>query len=1345
MKKIIFLFAIFFAGFQWIEAQTYCAGGPSSTFDSEIASVQLNGQTSNINYLQICPGTTGVNNQRLNHSADLVIGNNYTANIAFGTCGGNYNNLGTAYIDFNGNGIFEPSEAIGTTPATMAPFNSNYTFTVPPTAIPGVTAMRVIQWETGSQTLPLDPCATFTWGAVIDFNIQIIAPGPCTNATVTAATSDRGLVCVGEQVNLSATGVSFGTGTVYQWQVSTDGINFSNVTGANTVNYNTGPLAGSVWYRMEVTCGTLVAVSTPVQVIVIGTPLAGGTYTINSLLATGGTNFTNFTDFFSQVNCGGITGPVVLNVVSGTGPYNEAFTIGAVGNTSAINTLTINGNGEVVEFTNTDNNKRATITMEGCSYVTIDNLIVRANGTSVGYCIQMRNGANNNTVKNCQLEIPLTVTTTTFAGVVLNSGLTPTVYTANAPFANTIENNAISGGYYSVTLMGNSTTSPASGNKIINNTLENFHFYGIYSGGQEDYEFIGNDISRPSRPTYTSFYGIFCTGNHLGGDISKNAFHDPFGTTRNTSVMYPMYCTSASGTAAKPNNVYNNIFYNLNNNGTLYAIWNSSANFWNYYHNSIHVDDVNPTAGITYMVYLSGTSNDVNIVNNTIFLRRGGTSVKYAIYVLGTGTRNINNNGYFVDYTQGNTSFGFVGSARATFADWQANNGNNWDSFSVFDNPNFSFPAGGLLIPSAGSYDNIGQNLTAIVPNDYFDSVRTVTPDPGAFEFQGPPCSNPVGFVVDTFSSTSITVAWNQPGTAVNQWDIEWGPVGFTPGTTGGNQVTTGNNPHTIPSLTPGDCYDVYIRANCASIGQPAGSWVGPVTICLPTEYDIAVNSVLSPLRNDCGTTTFPISIQIQNVGTLNATGFSLHAILSGAATATLNMTYTGTLNSGLTDSVYLGDVNLVNGGNVDITTYVNYTLDQDNDNDTLVVMVPVNATAPSVISAAKDSLCPGEQMWLVTPSFPNRQNIWTDAANNQVGTGDSILVGPISGPTFYKVAPVAGGSETVGARDTTIGPITNFTNLSVQSLLVTVVNEVTVVEAKVYPANGGILDIEFRPLPIGSGTNITKSVAVPAPSSPGMPVIVPIDMTIPAGNYQMGANTSSTVGGLLRNGSGAIFPYGSNDFFVTGNTFSAGYYYYYYDIVVSTGVPCQIDGDSITLYPKTDTAFATFTDDVATGGGPSLNDFVVNFNASGSAGRNFTWLFGDGGTGSGLTPTHAYTTNGTYQVTLIAEAACGNDTLTRTVIIQGISVDEVRWLQDLKIAPNPSNGLFEVAIESQINQKLYFRVMGATGQVVLQKTHLVAAGSTKMDLDLRHFSKGVYLLQIESNQGIINRRLIVQ
>lgn len=57
----------------------------------------------------------------------------------------------------------------------------------------------------------------------------------------------------------------------------------------------------------------------------------------------------------------------------------------------------------------------------------------------------------------------------------------------------------------------------------------------------------------------------------------------------------------------------------------------------------------------------------------------------------------------------------------------------------------------------------------------------------------------------------------------------------------------------------------------------------------------------------------------------------------------------------------------------------------------------------------------------------------------------------------------------------------------------------------------------------------------------------------------------------------------------------------------------------------------------------------MVDFDATGSVGAalTYTWSFGDGATGTGLTTTHTYGSSGDYTVTLLAVDACGDSTTT--------------------------------------------------------------------------------------------------
>ena len=92
----------------------YCINnvGPSSTADSDIEDVILIGDNSAINNLASCPGVSGVDDYTATQSADLSLGTGYVLDITFGTCGGNYDGVGEAWIDWNQNGTFEASEKV---------------------------------------------------------------------------------------------------------------------------------------------------------------------------------------------------------------------------------------------------------------------------------------------------------------------------------------------------------------------------------------------------------------------------------------------------------------------------------------------------------------------------------------------------------------------------------------------------------------------------------------------------------------------------------------------------------------------------------------------------------------------------------------------------------------------------------------------------------------------------------------------------------------------------------------------------------------------------------------------------------------------------------------------------------------------------------------------------------------------------------------------------------------------------------------------------------------------------------------------------------------------------------
>ncbi|MDX2361922.1 MAG: GEVED domain-containing protein, partial [Crocinitomicaceae bacterium] len=149
----------------------YCAGGPSNTFDTNVQGVTLAGDAATTIAYIGCPAVTGVEDLTATQSVDVTAGNPYTADIQFGTCGGNYGAAGEAWIDWDQNDVFDAGESIGTWSGTPPVAVTSMPFVVPGGAVNGATRMRVMQWEGGA--LPLDPCGSFTYGSVVDFTVNV--------------------------------------------------------------------------------------------------------------------------------------------------------------------------------------------------------------------------------------------------------------------------------------------------------------------------------------------------------------------------------------------------------------------------------------------------------------------------------------------------------------------------------------------------------------------------------------------------------------------------------------------------------------------------------------------------------------------------------------------------------------------------------------------------------------------------------------------------------------------------------------------------------------------------------------------------------------------------------------------------------------------------------------------------------------------------------------------------------------------------------------------------------------------------------------------------------------------
>jgi PKD repeat protein len=144
----------------------------------------------------------------------------------------------------------------------------------------------------------------------------------------------------------------------------------------------------------------------------------------------------------------------------------------------------------------------------------------------------------------------------------------------------------------------------------------------------------------------------------------------------------------------------------------------------------------------------------------------------------------------------------------------------------------------------------------------------------------------------------------------------------------------------------------------------------------------------------------------------------------------------------------------------------------------------------------------------------------------------------------------------------------------------------------------------------------------------------------------------------------------------------------------------------------------ANFTDSVSEGGQ------LVLTNNSAYASEYF-WDFGDGTTSTATAPTHTYTTNGTFNINLVASHCGFTDTVSKTITISLSELQEDNFdSNDLKSYPNPTSNELNLIVNSKFIGS-QFVIYDKLGKSVL--TGRLDSENTL--ISLQELAKGFYLV----------------
>ncbi|MCC5917160.1 MAG: T9SS type A sorting domain-containing protein [Cryomorphaceae bacterium] len=1073
-----------------------------------------------------------------------------------------------------------------------------------------------------------------------------------------------------------------------------------------------------------------------------------GVYTINQGAPASITNFPSFNDAAQALNDFGVCGSVEINVVPQSGPYAEQVMFERVRGTSVSNTVTINGNGNTLSYLSTNTDKRYTLGLNQVDYFTIDSLVIIAEGRLSGEFargVWITNNSNNNTISHCKIMVDTLISNSSIIGVVINNSATLAAF-GDAGRNNTIKNNEIKGGQFGIVLNESQIDTLPSNNKILNNRISDFNTYGIYGTSLFATVIKGNDVTRGNRIPSSGglFYGFHFTGNTRNIEVVGNHIHHTCqNCTNNTSAQYGMHIQGMS-LSHGISIIANNIISDFNGGGNQFGISLGLNNVGaKVFHNTITIDTTGFTSNQSCGIVSGSNNSSVEIFNNII----SNTKLNNAFAFCHNTARQMpasNYNAIYVPHGEIASHGNF--NNYSTISDWQSRTGN--DVNAVLDPPRFLDPSAMDYTPGTGAHHQKGTNLLSYVPNDFFDSTRTITPDLGAIEYSPPPCSGPYNLVSDSLTPTSGFFTWESLD---SNWVIEYGIMGFSPGVGMGFQsVASSSTLYEITGLQSNFCYDVYVAELC---GNDTSVWAGPVSICTPKANDAVMIGVASPKDLDCGDVNTPLKVEIFNNGFFPITTADITLELSGTINQTFNFTYIGNLASGESTGVTIANLDLSLGAFVEILAYITIPNDQNRDNDS--VRMDSVRVVPESPQFDHFPFCKGNNsitLFGVPFGLPYGGFEWytSDTGQTPFSFYDTVQIAASMLPDVWITYQKQSFRDFIEINTCSPGIFSSCNNGDYIDNFST--------------TGGRTKDISNLQSACSSGSYGDFSFLHQVDAKPGDTIFFTVQSNpVFRQGYRLWIdwNNDGAFDGIgedvWRSDSSSLLP-------ITGQ------------IIVPLSAPkgmkrmrIRSNFNDVPTSPCDNQAYGETEDytfevlgendcldnrvqvNVATDSAVSasftyrlLPNLEVEFiNTSTPDSTSASWDFDGIGTATGDTVSFTFPQYDTVTVCLTASNSCSTDDYCLSINLNEFSVT-MYSINNYKLFPNPNKGKFVLSFEQNDFSDLQLELLDLSGKVIFLERHTNFRGAFYKEISLDEIASGAYMLRIANDRETISKRVII-
>ena len=148
------------------------------------------------------------------------------------------------------------------------------------------------------------------------------------------------------------------------------------------------------------------------------------------------------------------------------------------------------------------------------------------------------------------------------------------------------------------------------------------------------------------------------------------------------------------------------------------------------------------------------------------------------------------------------------------------------------------------------------------------------------------------------------------------------------------------------------------------------------------------------------------------------------------------------------------------------------------------------------------------------------------------------------------------------------------------------------------------------------------------------------------------------------------------------------------------------------------------------------LND-TAYFSDSTVGSVTWIWDFGDGNSSTQQNPSHVYTAQGifTVRLTVIDNRSCSRSTTKQVRVENKISLQEMAWLKDYQLYPNPSLGSFKLQSPNMDWSNYRFTLVDAQGRLVLDQT---GNKNAQQEFSTTKLAAGIYRFIIYQGSELI-------